>query len=51
VTETPTGKFFYGNSYVAELRPSCLGGANFNGWEGLAPQATPLVLASVRVHK
>jgi len=31
---------------VAELRPSCFfwGGANFNRWEGLAPQA-PLVLA------
>ena len=40
-------KLFCGNLYVAELRPSCWGGANFNGWEGLA-LPSPLVLAPAR---
>ena len=34
-------KIFCGNSYVEELCPSCLGGANFNGWEGLALPGPP----------
>jgi len=44
-------KIFCGNSYVAELRPLFGGGANFNGWEGLAPQAALVLAPGISKHR